>query len=473
MATRVRKDVWKLSKIKPWHDDILWYAKAIVEMQKRPARDSTSWIYQAAIHETSQSPNPHPTFWTQCQHFSWFFLPWHRIYLFLFEQIIADWIASQPGGPKDWSLFYWNYSDSSNADATKLPPAFIDPVLPLPGSPPNPLRVTNRARGNDGNSVTSRSNQVSLGCLREPDFFHTSLGATSFGGPETGFNHDNGSAGMGHLDSTPHGAIHNAIGGGMGAFDTAGLDPIFWVHHSNIDRLWNVWLKRDAGHQNPTDPRWLNLKFKFHNASKKIVKMSSSEVVDSTTSPLNYEYQDESDPIAGRAGITPPRRPAMATKSTPEMVGSTHPNPVTLRGKAESAKLAVKAPTGPGRLTLPAGAPPPLVLNLENVRGPQHSTGYGVYVNLPPDSKPDNHPELFAGNMSLFGLKEASRAKGEHAGSGLHYSYDISGIVQKLQEKGDWDPENVRVTFVPDYELEGRASAGEGVQVGRISVYHK
>ena len=28
--------------------------------------------------------------------------------------------------------------------------------------------------------------------------------------------------------------------------DTAGLDPIFWLHHANIDRLWEVW------RQNPT-----------------------------------------------------------------------------------------------------------------------------------------------------------------------------------------------------------------------------
>jgi tyrosinase len=259
----------------------------------------------------------------------------------------------------------------------------------------------------------------------------------------------------------------------MGSFDTAGLDPIFWVHHSNIDRLWNVWLKRDPSHQNPTDPTWLNPKFKFHDASKTIVEMSSSQVVDSTASPLNYKYEDESDPIAGRAGFTPPRRPTMGAKSTPEMVGSTSTNPVTLTGKAESARLALKAPTGPGRLAVPQGTPPPLVLNLENVRGPQHGTSYGVYVNLPQDSKPNNHPELFAGNMSLFGLKEASRAKGEHGGSGLHYSYDISGIVQTLQDKGDWDPNDVRITFVPDYEIEGRASVGEGVQVGRISVYHK
>lgn len=472
MATRVRKDVWKLSKIKPWHDDILWYAKAIVEMQKRPANDPTGWIYQAAIHETRQFPNPQPKFWTQCQHFSWYFLPWHRIYLFFFEQIVAREVKNL-GGPADWSLFYWNYSDSSNLDATKLPPAFVDPTLPGPGSIPNPLRVANRARGNDGKSVTTNASQVSLDCLLERDFSFTSLGSTGFAGPETGFNHDDASAGMGHLDGTPHGSIHVAIGSGMGDFSTAGLDPIFWVHHSNIDRLWNVWLKRDPSHHNPTSPAWLNLKFDFHDADKNVVSMSSSQVVNSTASPLNYRYEDESDPLPGRSGFTLPRRPAMAADTLPEMVGATGKNPVTLTGKSESAKLSVKPPSGSGRLSVEEGASPPLVLNLENVKGPQHGTSYSVYVNLPGDSRADNHPELLAGNMPLFGLAEASRSNQQHSGSGLHYSYDISDIVRTLQERGDWDPNNVRVTFVPDYEVEGRADVTEGVQVGRISVYHK
>jgi tyrosinase len=61
------------------------------------------------------------------------------------------------------------------------------------------------------------------------------------------------------LEGGPHGAIHSAIGGDMGpntspngkiippstlhrSSDTADIsDPIFFLHHAQIDRLWWLW----------------------------------------------------------------------------------------------------------------------------------------------------------------------------------------------------------------------------------------
>jgi tyrosinase len=468
---RIRKDIWNLSKSDQWHPDILWYAKAVDDMQHRPANDPTSWIYQAAIHET-QEPNPQPRFWTQCQHSSWFFLPWHRMYLFYFEQIVAETIVKL-GGPKDWSLPYWNYSDPSNKDATKLPPAFYAPKLPGAGNLKNALLDITRMRGNSGGAVTQKPSQTDLRpCLKERWYSTASAGGgNGFGGPVTGFHHDT-DGGFGVVDAVPHGSIHIAVNGDMGSFDTAALDPIFWLHHANIDRLWNVWLKRDTNHQNPPDSTWLTgLKFEFHDAGKNVVAMTCSQVANSTASPLSYQYEDESDPIAGRAGLITSRSLSMTDKSIPEMVGATA-KPVTLMGTTASASFSVAPPTGPGRAAEDA-EPPRIYLNLENVRGPKHPTSYSVYVNLPSDENAEKHPELLAGNMPLFGLAEATRSSAHRSGSGLHYAYEIGDIVRLLQDKGDWDPNNVRVTFVPDYEIAGRAGETESsVQVGRISLYH-
>src|SRR5688572_16910261 len=135
MALRTRRDVWKLAD---WDPILFWYAKAIRRMQSRPIEDPTSWRYQAAIHDYDRDRDPladdsdrlpSMDFWSQCQHSSWFFLPWHRMYLHFFEQIVADAVI-QEGGPADWALPYWNYSDLSNPNARKMPPAFRAPTLP-------------------------------------------------------------------------------------------------------------------------------------------------------------------------------------------------------------------------------------------------------------------------------------------------------------------------------------------------------
>lgn len=46
---------------------------------------------------------------------------------------------------------------------------------------------------------------------------------------------------------TPHGTIHTSVGGSggsMSSISTAAHDPIFWLHHCNIDRYFYNWMKR-------------------------------------------------------------------------------------------------------------------------------------------------------------------------------------------------------------------------------------
>ena len=55
---------------------------------------------------------------------------------------------------------------------------------------------------------------------------------------------------MGQVDGQPHGLGHSHTGGLMGAFATAGLDPLFWMHHANVDRLWETYAN-DLDHDYP------------------------------------------------------------------------------------------------------------------------------------------------------------------------------------------------------------------------------
>jgi tyrosinase len=49
-----------------------------------------------------------------------------------------------------------------------------------------------------------------------------------------------------------HGSVHIWVGGTMSDASVSPADPVFWLHHANLDRLWWVWYNRPAGnHQNP------------------------------------------------------------------------------------------------------------------------------------------------------------------------------------------------------------------------------
>lgn len=42
-----------------------------------------------------------------------------------------------------------------------------------------------------------------------------------------------------------HNDIHGNIGGDMNSLDYAAFDPVFWIHHCNVDRIWYRWQRRN------------------------------------------------------------------------------------------------------------------------------------------------------------------------------------------------------------------------------------
>lgn len=120
--TYTRQNVYELGQ--DWAAPILWYARGVAAMMARPIDEPTSWRFFAAIHgidsnlwtalghlnasDSLPSSRVTTTFWDQCQHGSWYFLPWHRGYLLAIEANIRAAVV-QLGGPSDWALPYWNY----------------------------------------------------------------------------------------------------------------------------------------------------------------------------------------------------------------------------------------------------------------------------------------------------------------------------------------------------------------------------
>ena len=396
------------------------------------------------------------------------------MYIAFLEQTVLS-CVQRLGGPSDWALPYWDYS-GLDPKSLKLPAAFF--ATNLPDGSPNPLRVAARARGNAGEDVGT-NNTVALGCLKISPFEGSGISG-AFGGP-VGLNHSpTRTRTAGALEVAPHGSMHIAVGGWMARFNTAALDPIFWLHHCNIDRLWEVWLRRNKTFINPTKSDWLTREsFVFHDAAGHVVVIKAAQVLDTKAAPLFYRYEDTSDPLAIPAA--PAILPQLTKKVTmldaiPEMIGASS-GPIALSGKTEVAGFPLTAPQGPAAdpALARADAPRPrMFLMIENITGSGNLSSYSVYVNVPNGEDPVAHDELFAGVMAMFGVVEASSDDSDHSdGSGMTYTFDVTDLVATLQAADAWNSERVQLTFVPEFtfpESDAQNDWTEGsAQIGRVS----
>lgn len=484
-GVRVRESLWTLPA---WDPTLLWYAKGVAGMRNRLIADPRSWRWQAAIHDYDPDADPFAEpgdvlpdeagrFWSKCQHGSWFFLPWHRGYLAMFEQMVRAEIADQDGPADDWALPYWNYSDPAEPNARLVREEFR--VSDLPTGEPNML-ARNIDRGEDEQEAEHGAAtgdfgldgfDVRLDCL-QTEAFQTPTwgGASGFGGPRTGFMHGGGT--IGDLERTPHGSVHVAVNGFMGAFNTAGLDPLFWCHHCNVDRLWEVWRGRGQQFQDPTDARWTTqVPFELYDASGQVVSFTAGQMTDTTAALLGYRYDDVSDPFGGAADVgeadMPPAEPPPVN-----LVGASDA-PVRLGAGASTAAVTIDRLSADEAV---GGAEPGHVyLNIENIQADRRATSYRVFVNAPdPDDPPE---ENFAGILPMFGVAEATQSDDPHGGSGLTYALDITGLVARLKERGQWRDGELRVTFLPKkrraaVESDAVVTTPPDLKIGRVSLYY-
>jgi tyrosinase len=515
--THTRKDLWKLGE--DWNDTMLWYARAVRTMQARDVADATSWAYLAAMHgfdadlwgafgyidSSTQMPPQvaQSRDWQQCQHQSWYFLPWHRGYLGAFEAIVRAAIVTL-GGPADWALPYWNYNDAANPKAGTLPLALT--AQKMPDGSPNPLFVARRYGAGDG-TIDLQPDDIRLTALTASNFTGIgSGGSTGFGGVRTPFSHagsDNG-----RLENEPHNNVHVLVGGQqqgtdpndptnlglMSMPDTAALDPVFWLHHANIDRLWEVWLKRSASHKNPSDSAWLSgpadRRFAMPDVKGNPVFYTPRDMLDTTAQNLDYVYEDVSDPLQGLQrldrrliALGKPPAPVAAGAVTEavmaqqaELIGS-NDAPVQIAGPIETRVRLDPAATAKVRqsfqsLARPGPAtqePDRIFLNLEDIRGVSDAAAFRVYVGLPDGADPAQHPENLAGTVSLFGVTKATKADSPHGGNGLNEVLEITSIVDALHLRQSLDADHLKVRFVPRTEI----GPQHKISVGKVSLYRQ
>lgn len=160
-----------------------------------------------------------------CAHGVEAFTSWHVLYLIEFEKQM-DRSRVALGYKTPLGLPYWDWVTNP-----KIPTVFRTQLTALPkGFSTNAQIMRKFSRPSDatfGNAIRSGGiGSLVSSAMRSLD--HATFSSTD-GGPNSIEN--------------PHNSIHVFVGGQMSNVSYAAFDPIFWVHHANIDRYYISWMR--------------------------------------------------------------------------------------------------------------------------------------------------------------------------------------------------------------------------------------
>jgi tyrosinase len=182
------------------------------------------------------------------------FLPWHREYILRFELDLQE-ALNDP----NFGLPYWDWAaDAALGDATDPIQASIwrndfmgGDGNPVGRGPFTASEWTTSSGGplirgfGDPNDLATQDHvnaTIRVTPYDQAPFHSTSAGGPSFRKQLEGF--------IG-TSSRMHNGIHVWIGGSNGQMSSVPIapnDPVFWLHHCNIDRIWALWdVCRPAG----------------------------------------------------------------------------------------------------------------------------------------------------------------------------------------------------------------------------------
>ena len=278
------------------------------------------------------------------------FLPWHREFVRRFEQELR---LVDPSV----ALPYW---DATSSESTRA--VFSDDFMGGSGNPQDNYYVrTGPFKAPDislRNQSTQQLNQQGLwafnfnshsavdprgearflqrtfGSLRDPEsaFFGTANLPTP-ADVEEAFSQPTYTTFRPTLEATPHGSPHIWVGGAMG-LPTSPNDPVFFLHHANVDRWWDEWIERNQNNPNfrpyrplegDPDSAGLDINDPLYNFGN----VSPEQLL--ATEPLGYTYDtsdrrqaaDPQNPDTQTPGIDPTLPQLSVTDvSVPESNGS-------------------------------------------------------------------------------------------------------------------------------------------------------
>lgn len=264
------------------------------------------------------------------------------------------------------------------------------------------------------------------------------------------------------LEGFPHNNVHNYIGG-VGPLDPgpygnmtnflSPVDPIFFLHHANMDRLWDLWTrKQQALHLSilppPADvPTFMNEPFRFFVNGKGQYVTNAKAADFFSTAPFDYGYQPAKDEaLAGR--------PAPA-----------HAMGAPIKALVSAKGVATLALPAPAKAALAAAAPtnPCLVaeVTLGRPTGLSTSRAFDVLVGAPADAAGGADSPYYAGTIALFGPSMA----GMKMSTDVSFAVPLPRKLKALQPKGLAATGPVTIRLVPSAGATGPAPALKAVTV--------
>lgn len=242
--------------------------------------------------------------------------------------------------------------------------------------------------------------------LAAPDFISTAAEMSFNSSQKSSHNDSPGGSGsfFSTLEGLPHNQIHNYIGG-VGPWDPgpygnmtnflSPVDPIFFLHHANIDRLWDVWTRKQMKQGQPYLPSgsdWTAYKDEpflfFVNGDGKYITNGKAEDFISMAR-FGYDYQ----PGSGEHVIHGAARPML--KSAQPIVAAVRGNSATLTLPAAALRSHL-AQSNISTLAALVTLPHPAADAIERE--------FDVVVGAPEGvTQADPDSPYYAGTISFFG----------------------------------------------------------------------
>eukprot|EP00249_Psilotum_nudum_P034335 c53283_g1_i1 orf=244-2115(-) len=439
-------------------DYIAKYSKAYELLRQLPADDPRQYTQQVNVH-CSLCDGLYTEAGTSIEyqvHNSWLFLPWHRWYLYFHERILASLINDDK-----FALPFWNWD---SAGGYTIPPMYVNNQVLLNNNR-NSIHLPPTVINLNYSFVESRLSPAQQLAANNKIMYRQLVSNAKV--PSLFFGKayrqgDEASPGAGTVENVPHGTVHSWTGDpnnpndeDMGALYSAARDPIFFAHHSNVDRLWDVWKSLGGRRKDITDTDWLDTTFLFYDENANLVRVKIADAL--STQNLAYTYQKVDNPWIKAQPLS--RKKAAA--STAMNNGPADSNvPAAYASIKEKIKEKIqefkerKSNKVDGIVKALVKRPKKVkaadfeeeVLLIEGVEVPTDQIlKFDVFVNLPEaDEKTSFDISEYAGtfyNLPHFG---------KHAGmKKVRKSNFRIGVGEVLRELGVEDDENFTVTIVP------------------------